>query len=39
MSFFNKIDNSMIVDTFKQLLEEAGCEIFLLDILQIKTIQ
>ena len=33
MCFFNKVDNSMIVDSFIQLLEVAGCEIFLSDIL------
>ena len=33
MRFFDKINNSMIVDTFiKQLLNGADCEVFFTDI-------
>jgi len=39
MSFFNKIDNNVIVDIFKQLLDGSDREIFLSDNLQARTIQ
>ena len=39
MSIFSKMDNSMIVNTFKQLLDGAGLKIVLSDILQARTIQ
>ena len=39
MGIVNKIDNSVIVDTFIQLLKGAGLKIVLSDILQTGTIQ
>jgi len=37
MSFFNDINNTMIVDTVKQLLSKNDCEILFTDILQVGT--
>ena len=39
MGIFNKIDNSLTVDTFKQFLEGTGLKILLSNILQAGTIQ
>ena len=39
MSLFNKIDQGMILDTFKQLHDGADHEIFLSDITQTRTMR
>jgi len=37
MGFFNKMDNSTIVDTLGQIQKERHCEIFFTDILDAGT--
>jgi len=37
MGFFDKINNSMIVNAFKQLPNRENCEIFCANVLQVGT--